>query len=98
MNEPHTQPETWAQAAHGWTEEFFKMRLFQNKSVPHLREAKAYERANKNRENRIERLDEQINRALTSMSNHQITELIEDELEREEVDREWIGRLNEAKA
>lgn len=98
MNEPRTKPETWARAAHGWSDEFFKMRMFQNKSVPHLRQAIAYEKANKNREPRIERLNEQIDRALTSMNNTEITDLIEDELEREEVDRKWIGRLNEAKA
>jgi hypothetical protein len=62
MSEPHTQPETWAEAASEWGEQFFAIRVTQCSSLNHLRAAVKYEAEHKARTDRIKRLNKQIER------------------------------------
>lgn len=52
--------EQWGQAAAAWGEEFFKIRVLQEKDIDRLREAVKYEAQNKARQKRIATLNKQI--------------------------------------
>lgn len=94
MSEPHTKPETWAQASGGWTIEFFKMRVLQTKSIPHLKAALEYEKETRNRGDRLTTLSSQLDKAIQKKDAYHLREAIEAEAEKENPDREFIGHLN----
>ena len=94
MSEPHTKPETWAQASGGWTTEFFKIRVLQTKSIPHLKAALKYEKETRNRGDRLTTLSNQLDKAIQKKDTYDLQEAIEAEAEKESPNREFIGHLN----
>lgn len=94
MSEPHTKPETWAEASGGWTEEFFKMRLYQTDSIPHLKEALEYEKDTRNRGSRLSAITEQLRKTVESADTFELKEAIEKEAGKDDPDKGFIGQLN----
>ena len=87
MSEPHTKPETWAQASGGWTTEFFKIRVLQTKSIPHLKAALKYEKETRNRGDRLTTLNNQLDKAIQKKDTYDLREAIEAEAEKESPNR-----------
>jgi hypothetical protein len=94
MSDPHSTPKTWSKAASAWSDEFFKIRVYQCQSIPHLKRALEYEKANENRGNRLSTLTEQLRKAVNKSSDYEIQEAIEKEASKDAPDKSFIGQLN----
>ena len=94
MSEPNTKPETWSEAATGWSEQFFKIRVYQCDSIEHLKRGVDYEKAHKNRGERLSVLTDQLRSTVESSSEHELKEAIEYEVSKDDPDKSFIGQLN----
>lgn len=94
MSDPHTTPETWSEAASAWSDEFFKIRVYQCKSIPHLKRALEYEKQNENRGERLSTLSKQLRDTIESSSEYELREAIETEANKDDPDKKFIGELN----